>query len=169
MSWVVEKLSSDHERESFDCGRELLNNFLKRLASQYRKKNLGQTYVAVTPDKRVIGYYTISTSRVDFDNVPDHLRRQVPQIPIPVILLGRLAVDKAFQGKGVGKTLLVKALRQAAQLSDAVGVAAVEVDAIDDQAGSFYLKYGFTSLSDDQHHLYIPIRTIKKLLVPDES
>ncbi len=164
MGWVVEKLSSDHHRESFDCGRELLNNFLTRLASQYRKKNLGQTYVVATPDKRVVGYYTISTSRVDFDNVPDDLRRQYPQIPIPVVLLGRLAVDKAFQGRGVGKTLLVKALRQAAELSDTIGIAAVEVHALDDQARAFYLKYGFTSLSDDQQHLYLPIRTIKRLL-----
>jgi GNAT superfamily N-acetyltransferase len=112
----------------------------------------------------VVGYYTISTSRVDFDNVPDDLRRQYPQIPISVVLLGRLAVDKAFQGQGVGKTLLVKALRQAAELSNAIGIAAVEVPALDDQARAFYLKYGFTALSDDQKHLYLPIRTVKKLL-----
>ena len=164
MSWVVEKLSSDHNRESFDCGKGLLNNFLRRLATQYRKKNLGQTYVVVTPNKRVVGYYTISTSRVDFDNVPDNLRRQYPQIPIPVVLLGRLAVDQDFQGQGIGKTLLVRALRQAAELSDAVGIAAVEVHALDDKARSFYLKYGFTSLVDDLQHLYLPIRTIKRLL-----
>lgn len=165
--WVVEKLSSEHERESFDCGKELLNNFLKQLATQYRKKNLGQTYVVATPNRRVIGYYTISTSRVDFDNVPDDLRRKYPQLPIPVILLGRLAADKAFQGQGVGKTLLVKALRQAAQLSDTVGVAAVEVHAIDDDARNFYLKYGFTPLMDDQLHLYLPIKTIHTLLEQD--
>lgn len=164
MGWVVEKLSSDHERESFDCGKELLNSFLKRLANQYRKKNLGQTYVVATPDKRVIGYYTISTSRVDFDNVPDDLRRQYPQIPIPVVLLGRLAVDKAFQSQGIGKTLLVKALRQAGELAETIGIAAVEVHAIDDKARGFYLKYGFTSLTDDQQHLYLPIKTINKLL-----
>jgi GNAT superfamily N-acetyltransferase len=164
MGWVVEKLSSDHEREKFDCGKELLNNFLKRLASQYRKKNLGQTYVITTPDKQVIGYYTISTSRVDFDDVPDDLRRQYPQIPIPVVLLGRLAVDKEFQGQGVGKTLLVEALRQAGGLAEAVGIAAVEVHAIDDEARAFYLSYGFTSLVDDNQHLYLPIKTIKKLL-----
>ena len=164
MSWVVEKLGSQHDREAFSCGQELLDNFLKRLATQYRKKNLGQTYVAVLPDKRVIGYYTISTSRVDFENVPQVLSKQYPQIPIPVVLLGRLAVDKSFQGQGVGKTLLVKALRQAAELSDAVGIAAVEVHAIDEAARRFYLKYGFTPLADDQHHLYLPIKTIRKLI-----
>ena len=164
MAWAVEKLGTQHDREGFDCGHELLDNFLKRFATQYRKKNLGQTYVAVLPDKRVAGYYTISTSRVDFENVPEDVRRKYPQIPIPVVLLGRLAVDKAFQGQGVGKTLLVKALRQAAELSDAVGIAAVEVHAIDDAARRFYLKYGFTPLADDQHHLYLPIKTIKKLV-----
>lgn len=166
MGWLVEKLGSDHDRETFDCGKELLNNFLKRLANQYRKKNLGQTYVVAAADKRVIGYYTISTSRVDFDDVPDDLRRQYPQIPIPVVLLGRLAVDKAFHGQGVGRTLLVKALRQAAEVADTVGIAAVEVHAIDDEARSFYLKYGFVSLVDDPHHLYLPIRTVKRLLEP---
>lgn len=166
MGWLVEKLGSDHDREMFDCGKELLNNFLKRLASQYRKKNLGQTYVVASADKRVIGYYTISTSRVDFDDVPDDLRRQYPQIPVPVVLLGRLAVDKGFHGQGVGRTLLVKALRQAAEVADTVGIAAVEVHAIDDEAGAFYLKYGFVSLVDDPHHLYLPIRTIKRLLEP---
>ena len=164
MGWVVEKLSSDHQREAFDCGKELLNNFLKKLATQYRKKNLGQTYVVAAPDKRVIGYYTISTSRVDFDHVPDDLRRQYPQIPIPVVLLGRLAVDKAFHGQGVGKTLLVRALRQAGEVADTVGIAAVEAHAMDDEARAFYLKYGFISLMDDQRHLYLPIKTIKRVL-----
>ena len=167
MSWVVEKLGSDHEREGFECGKELLNNFLKRLATQYRKKNLGHTYVIATPDKRVIGYYTISTSRVDFDDVPNDFRRQYPEIPIPVVLLGRLAVDKAFHGQGVGKTLLVKALRQAAEVAETVGIVAVEVHAIDDEARAFYLKYGFISLMDDLRHLYLPIKTIKKLLGPE--
>jgi GNAT superfamily N-acetyltransferase len=167
MGWVVEKLSSDHDREAFDCGKELLYKFLKRLAIQYRKKSLGQTYVVATPDKRVIGYYTISTSRVNLDYVPDDLRRHYPQIPIPVVLLGRLAVDKAFQGQGVGKTLMVKALRQAGEVAETVGVAAVEVHALDDEARDFYLKYGFTSLADDRHHLYLPIRTIMRLMEQD--
>jgi GNAT superfamily N-acetyltransferase len=164
MSWAVEKLSSGHDRKSFDCGNELLNNFLQRLASQYSRKNLGRTYVALTPDNQVIGYYTISTNRVDFENVPDDLARHYPPIPIPVVLLGRLAVDKRFQGRGVGRLLLVKALRQAAELSDAIGIAAVEVHAIDNQARSFYLRYGFTSLLDDRHHLYLPLKTIRKLI-----
>lgn len=164
MTWEVEKLRAEHERESFDCGKELLNNFLKRLAGQYRKKNLGQTYVMATPEHRVVGYYTISTSRVDFDNVPSELRRQYPPIPIPVALLGRLAVDRAYQGRGVGRALLVNALRRAADVADVMGLAAVEVHALDDEARSFYLKYGFTSLIDDRHHLYLPIKTIKHLI-----
>lgn len=164
MNWTVEQLRSDHDRESFDCGKDLLNNFLKNLATQYRKKNLGQTYVAVDRQKRVLGYFTISTSRVDFENVPDELRRQFPRIPVPVILVGRLAVDQQFQGQGLGKVLLVAALRLSARLANEVGVAAVQVDALDEEARDFYLKYGFTSLADDRRHLYLPIKTIKKLV-----
>lgn len=167
MDWVVEQLSSEHDRASFDCGKDLLNNFIRHFATQYRKKNLGQTYVVAGPDKRVLGYYTLSTSRVDFENVPETLTRTYPRIPIPVILLGRLAVDKTAQNQGLGKTLLVKALRQAAGLADEIGVAAVEVDAVDDEARGFYLRYGFTSLIDDPRHLYLPIKTIKKLLTPE--
>ena len=164
MAWVVEKLTSAHQRDAFECGKPLLDNFLHKLAGQYRKKNLGQTYVVALPDKRVIGYYTISTSRVDFREVPDGLRRRFPEIPIPVVLLGRLAVDRAYRGQGVGKTLLVKALRQVAELSERIGIEAVEVHALDEEARSFYLKYGFTSLTDDPHHLYLPIKTILKLV-----
>jgi ribosomal protein S18 acetylase RimI-like enzyme len=163
MNWVVEKLTSQHDRSAFDCGNTPLNNFLMKLATQYRKKNLGQTYVAVSPENRVIGYYTISTSRVDFQNITDDLRQRFPQIPVPTVLLGRLAVDNAYKDQGLGKTLLVKALRQAAAFSDSIGIAAVEVDAIDDEARGFYLKYGFTSLKDDQRHLYLPIQTVKQL------
>jgi GNAT superfamily N-acetyltransferase len=122
MPWVIEKLATHHDRTSFDCGHERLNNFLKNLATQYRKKNLGQTYVAVAPEERVVGYYTISTSRVDFKNVPDLLRKRLPPIPIPVVLLGRLAMDKRNQGQGVGKALLVKALRQAVEFSERIGL-----------------------------------------------
>jgi len=164
MSWTVEPLTADHERDHFDCGEELLNGFLKRLAGQYRKKNLGQTYVIVTPEKRVVGYYTLSTSLVDFESIPDELRRRLPQIPVPVVLLGRLAVDRTCQGKGVGKALLVSALRQAGEVAERIGVAAVEVHALNDQARQFYLKYGFTPLVDDRCHLYLPMRTIRKLL-----
>jgi GNAT superfamily N-acetyltransferase len=164
VSWTVEKLSSEHDRTSFDCGNDLLNNFIQKLASQYSRKNLGRTYVATMQDKQVVGYYTISTSRVDFENVPEELARHYPGIPIPVVLLGRLAVDKRFQRQGVGKLLLVRALRQAAELSEAVGIAAVEVHAVDNEARHFYLKYGFTALLDDQHHLYLPVKTIKKLI-----
>ena len=163
MSWVVEKLTAEHPRDTFDCGQKPLNNFIQKLAGQYRKKNLGQTYVAALPDKRVVGYYTISTSRVDFQTIPPDLRKRFPEIPIPVVLLGRLAVDKTHHGQGLGKTLLVKALRQAVDLSQIIGITAVEVHALDDQARAFYLKYGFTSLIDDPHHPYMPIKTIAKL------
>lgn len=162
MNWVIAKLSSQHDRSSFDCGKPQLNNFIQKLATQYRRRNLGQTYVAVSSANCVIGYYTISTSRVDFANVPDDLRRRFPQIPIPVVLLARLAVDNTYKGHGLGRALLVTALRQAAALSDTIGIAAVEVDAIDDEARSFYRNYGFTSLRDDPRHLYLPIQVIKR-------
>lgn len=86
---------------------------------------------------------------------------------VPVVLLGRLAVDRSFQGKGLGAFLLIDALRRALYISEQVGIRAVEVDAIDDAARRFYLKFGFRSLLDDSRHLMMPMHEIRKLkLVP---
>ena len=121
---------------------------------------MGRTYVATEEGAaRVLGYYTISASAVDFDTVPEN----VPHHPIPVALIGRLAVDISARGLGLGETLLIYALGSAQRVSEIAGVYAVVVDAFDRQAKNFYLKYGFKELADDQLHLYLPMRTIKNL------
>ncbi len=164
MSWgqdlIIEPLSSKHDRSSFDCGESSLNIYLKQYARQNDEKGLGRTYVAVEPGQaRIEGYYTISTGAVTFDQVPEKL----PKYPIPIVHLGRLAVDLKSQGKALGELLLIDALKRVTQASEQLGIYAVEVRALNENARRFYLKYGFAPLLDDELHLYLSIKTIRKL------
>jgi GNAT superfamily N-acetyltransferase len=141
----------------------MLNNYLQRLAMQHDERHIGRTFVAVEEgDTRVLGYYTLAAGRVAFETVPDD-RRLPPQVPVPVVLLGRLAVDLSGQGMGLGEKLLLHALWRAQQIARQAGVYAVEVDALNDKAARFYAKYGFTPLLDDPHHLYLSIRTVEAI------
>lgn len=160
VKYTVEILNKNHNRKNFDCGEESLNTFLAKFARQNSERGLGRTFVAVLPDdETVYGYYTISGGAVRFETVPDKL----PRYPIPVVLLGRLAVDIKAKGAGLGEYLLLDALKKAAQFSDELGIYAVEVYALNEQAKKFYQKYGFLELLDDALHLHLPIQTIKEL------
>lgn len=162
--WVIEPLSADHDRSAFSCGQESLDEFLKRYAGQNQKTGISKTYVAVRPGhKQVGGYCSISAGAVHFEHIPEELRKRLPKYPVPVAHLGRLAVDASAQGRGLGEFLLLDALARIVQAADSIAIHAVEVVAIDDAARRFYLKYGFAPLLDDPHHLYIAIKTLKKL------
>ena len=166
-SWIIQRLDKSHDRTSFDCGKPELNDWLQQRAGQYERRDLARTYVAVREnDPRVLGYYAISNHLVRYDALPEDQAKGLPTIDIPVVLLGRLAVDKAVLGQGLGAHLLMDALRRAAHISEHIGIRAVEVDAIDDDARQFYLKFGFVSLLDDQHHLFLPMQVIRKLELP---
>jgi GNAT superfamily N-acetyltransferase len=165
--WAIEKLGGQHDRSAFDCGHALLDDWLKLRASQYEKKDLARTYVAVRRgEAAVLGYHAISTHRVSYEALPPDQAKGLPQIDVPVILLGRLAVDRTVQGQGLGAFLLVDALRRAQHISEEIGIRAVEVDAIDEAARRFYLKFGFVSRVDDPNHLFLPMPVIRKLKLP---
>jgi GNAT superfamily N-acetyltransferase len=163
--WQIERLDKSHQRGEFHCSKPALDDFLRTLVSQYERRNLGRTYIAVVKgQKPVQGYYTLASGAVSFQNLPEQAARKLPRHPVPVVLLARLAVDQDAQGKGLGEALLVDALRRCLTLADAVGVHAVEVDAIDEHARAFYEKYGFTPLLDGTFHLYLPIATVREAL-----
>ncbi len=163
--WRIERLDGSHDRAGFSCGKAPLDDFIRSLAGQYEKRGLGRTYVAVRgAEKKVYGYYTLATGAVPTVHLPPKLAKKLPRHHVPVVLLGRLAVDQAAQGKRLGEYLLIDALRVSLGLSQAVGLFAVEVDAIDEQAKRFYEKYGFTPLADNDRHLYLPIGTIEQLI-----
>lgn len=167
VAWRIEPLNRSHDRANFSCGKPSLDDFLLRLVRQYEKRDIGRTFVAVHPgDTKVCGYYTLASNGIAFQNMPETTAKKLPKHPVPVVILARLAVDRNAQGKGLGVTLLLDALRRTLRLADQLGIHAVEVDAIDQQAKEFYEKHGFVRLPDDDLHLYLPIATIRDALRP---
>jgi GNAT superfamily N-acetyltransferase len=165
--WDIQRLDLSHDRISFDCGKPSLNDWLQCYAGQYERRDLARSYVAVLRgESKILGYYAISAHQVGYESLPRDQAKGMPTIDIPVVLIGRLAVDKTTQGRGLGSFLLIDVLRRIDHLSREIGIRAVEVHAIDDDAHRFYRKYGFTSLADDKNHLFLPIQTIRKIHLP---
>ena len=158
--FLVEPLRKEHQRFEFDCGIESLNLFLKNYARQNEEKGLSRTFVAVrNGDTAVHGYYSLSSGSVSFEHVPEKL----PRYHIPTAHIGRLAVERSSQGAGLGEFLLIDALRRIVNLADELGIFAVELHAINESAKNFYLKYGFIELKDDPFHVYLSVKSIKRL------
>lgn len=164
MKFIFEKLSRDFIRADFDCGIESLNDFLKRYALQNLRKNVNVTIVTVSEDnpKKILGYYSVSMAQVNFENLPTDLAKGIPRYPVPAMRIGRLAVDRATQGAGLGGELLRHALYRALELSREVGTCIVLVDALDENAKGFYERYGFVSLVDLPLSLVLPMETISE-------
>jgi GNAT superfamily N-acetyltransferase len=162
MNLSFEKISRDVNRKNFDCGVDSLNEYLKKYAWQNFKKNVGVTILAFEEDKRdkILGYYTVSMAQVDFEHLPPEVSKGLPRYPVAAMRIGRLAVDRSAQAKGVGSALLRDALRRAVTLSIEVGTCAVLVDAINEQAKDFYEYYGFMALNDLPSALVLPVVTI---------
>lgn len=163
--FAIERLAAHHNRQSFDCGVPSLNGWLQTLAGQFERRDLTRVYVAVrgnSPD--ILGYYAISSHSVGFEDLPvDQVKGLPAKVHIPVVLLGRLAVDRSVQGQGIGAGLLIDALRRTEQLSAMLGIRAIEVDAIDAKARDFYLRYGFIPFKDAPQHLFLSTQAIRRL------
>jgi GNAT superfamily N-acetyltransferase len=158
----IEPLGRSHVRDQFDCGRPSLNDFLRVLVTQYEKRNLGRTYVAVRgSDPKVLGYYTIASGSLAFEALHKKTAKKLPRHPVPAVLIARLAVDRAGQGQRLGEKLLLDAFARCLDLSGRIGVHAVVVEAIDKQARAFYEQYQFIALLDRPLHLYLPISTVR--------
>jgi GNAT superfamily N-acetyltransferase len=165
--WIIEPLNPSHERPDFACGHASLDDFLKKYASQYARRKLGTTYVAVVAGQpRVLGYYTLAPSHFAFAHAPVALLKGLPKHPVPSILLARLAVTQSERGKGLGSFLLLDAFERCLRVAREVAFRAIEVEAIDDQAAAFYVKYGFVPFPSDPHHLAIALETIEDVLGP---
>lgn len=163
-TWRIERLAASHDRGSFCCGKPPLDDFIQKSATQYERRNLGRTYVAVQDaGLQVLGYHTLASGSVAFADLLQEVSRKLPRHPIPVVHLGRLAVDQQARGQRLGETLLLDALHRSYTLSEQTGIFAVEVIALDEEARRFYLKYDFTPLLDDSLHRYLTIKKIRQL------
>jgi GNAT superfamily N-acetyltransferase len=146
----IEAITAVHDRAAFDCEHPFLNLYLAQFARQNDRKGLARAYVLVPePDGNpVLGYYTLTSGAVAFENLPAGLRPGLPKYPIPVARVGELAVDRRWRAQGFGSDLLLDALRRIDRASEQVAVWAIVVDPIDQPAASFYLHHGFQTLPD---------------------
>lgn len=165
---IVELLQSHHDRKGFDCGKPTLNEFLQKRARQNADRNVGVTYVVIEAagSSRIMGYYTLVTRTIEREIIPE---KALPSGPVGVVLLGRLAVDRTFQGRGLGKRMLMRAIRQTEEAARSIGIYALVLDALDEEALAWYLglDWGFQKLLDDPNHLFLPVETIRKLGLAD--
>jgi ribosomal protein S18 acetylase RimI-like enzyme len=163
---TVEPLGRQHGRAAFQCGAQALDRYLKQQARQDAARCEAAPFVALQPpDKRVLGYYTLSASMLALTDVPDALARKLPRYPqLAVTLLGRLAVDQSTKGQGLGEHLLLDALRRSLAHADHIAAMAVVVDANDEAAQGFYRHYGFVTLQAQPSRLFVPMRWLARLL-----
>ena len=136
-----ELLNATHHLDNFDCGEEALNSWLKRNALKNQQNQASRTFV-ICQNNNVVGFYALAAGSVSHQFVSGGLRRNMPN-PIPVVVLGRLAIDLAHQGQKLGAALLKDAVLRASAVSQQVGVKALLVHALNDKAKAFYLNYGF--------------------------
>lgn len=150
-----------HDRSQFDSGTPALDRHLREQVSQDIRRRVAACFVALADDRRIAGYYTLATASVPLTDLPDELRRKLPRYgSVPAIRMGRLAVDAAFKGRGLGGALLVDALRRAAGAE--IPAAILIVDAKDDQAAAFYRHHGFACLADSPLTLFLPLASVRR-------
>src|SRR5688572_30324837 len=118
-AWIIRRLGKSHDRSAFDCGQVMLNEWLKDRAGQFDRRDLSRTFVATRPGETlVLGYYAVSTHRMIYDVLPAAEAKGLPRLDVPVVLIGRLAVDQSVRRQGLGALLLVDALRRSVQISE---------------------------------------------------
>jgi GNAT superfamily N-acetyltransferase len=162
---AITRLGKQHDRESFDCGEPSLNQFLHRYANQDIRRRVNRVFVASPPveTQRVIGYYSLSAGSLAAADLPEKIRRGLPKYPVPVVLLGRLAVDKSRQGQGLGAIFIADALQRIALASQVMAVYSVVVDALNDRAAESYQQFGFIPMPSQPLELFLPMESVATL------
>ena len=157
------KLAKTHNKKEFDCGKGPLNDYLSKIARQDVEKDVAVCYILEGADNRVMGYFTLSSGSVSKEEIPEGIAKKLPRYAdIPFAAIGRLAIDKNFQGKGLGEYLLIEAFTEIIKVSGVLGIAGVFVDPIDDSAVKFYQKFGFIKLNSSDR-MFIPMATVREL------
>jgi GNAT superfamily N-acetyltransferase len=155
-------LAAEHELDQFSSGTEPLDDWLKRRARQNEASGASRTYV-VAEGRRVVGYYSLAAGSVLHEEATGRVRRNMPD-PVPVALLGRLAIDRGWQGRGLGAALLRDAVLRVVGAAETIGVRALLVHAISDEAKAFYERWGFRPSATDPMTLMITIEEAQRML-----
>ncbi|MGH9560567.1 MAG: hypothetical protein ACRD3S_03850 [Terracidiphilus sp.] len=158
----IEPLETHHDRSSFRCGIAELDAYLEQRAGQDAKRHLAAVFILTADSRTIDGFYSLSSHSILAPELPADLAKKLPRFPLPVTLLGRMAVAQSLQGVGWGEFLLIDALHRALQGSHQIASWAVVVDA---KAGarSFYLKHDFIPLPQNPDRLFLPMKTVEMM------
>jgi GNAT superfamily N-acetyltransferase len=163
VAWHEEAIRKTHDGDAFDCGEEALNEFLRRYARKSHELGGAKTFLAIdeSDHKTILGFYSLSPASVEFARAPEIARRGLARHDVPGFRLARLAVDRRFQGQGLGGQLLLAAGRRCLLASAEVGGVVMVIDAKDPRVAGWYTSYGAVPLLDAPLTLLLPLKTIE--------
>lgn len=164
--WHEEPIGKKHDRESFDCGDEALNEYLRYYARQSHERGGAKTFLAIddADNRAILGFYSLSPASLDYARTPEIIRRGMGRHEVPGFRLARLAVDHRMQGRGLGGQLLVAAGRRCLLVAAEVGGVALVIDAKNERAARWYASYGAVALLDSPLTLLLPLATMEAAL-----
>jgi ribosomal protein S18 acetylase RimI-like enzyme len=158
LTLIIEHLLARHHKKNFDCGEDLLNRYLVQFAGQDVRRNVARVFVVTEKDKNdICGFYSFSGTVVEPEKIPS---ARLPAHSVPCVLLGRLAVDSASQGKGLGTILVVDAIQRFKKIAEHVGMHALIVDALNDDLFAFYETFGFQKMDITKRRLFLPLASL---------
>ena len=167
----VELLSKSHDREGFDCGSEPLNAFLRQTARQHAERGISRTFVLVeegaAPPKPILGFFSLNICQLKSEELTAEQAGRLPR-NVPGVRLGRLAVAKPFQRQGIGRVLLVAAMRKFMEIFETAGGIGLFVDGKDIEAKRYYERFGFVSLPSNELEMFLPVGTIEEVLAANK-
>ena len=157
---VIEPLNISHNRPGFGCGVESLDSYFKKLAKQDVKRRISRVFVATEADQPsvVLGFYTLSSLSIELNQLPENLKQKLPKTSVPAALIGRLGVSLKAQKCGIGKMLLVDAIKRTLSVSHEIAIYAMVVDAMNEEAEVFYKQFGFSILGP-KGRLFLPLKS----------
>jgi ribosomal protein S18 acetylase RimI-like enzyme len=163
----IEPLSKSHDRDGFDCGSGPLNLFLKQTARQHSERGISRTFVLVDEDatapKPILGFLSLNICRIMSESLAPGEAKKLPR-DVSGVRLGRLAVAKAHQRQGIGRTLLVAAMEKFMEIFNTAGGIGLFVDAKDQDAKRYYEQFGFVPMPSNELQLFLPVKTIREAL-----
>ena len=159
--FLLAPLDAAHDRAGFNSDSEPLNRYLREQVTQDIRRRVAACFVALADGQRIAGYYTLASASLLLTDLPHNIGKKLPRYPtVPAVRMGRLAVDQAFTGQGLGGALLADALDRAARSE--IAAFALMVDAKNEVAVAFYRHHGFIALPDSPFSLFLPLATVKR-------
>ncbi len=155
-------LAAHHHLEAFDCGKPALNEWLIRHARQAQGAGSAKTFVTAGDSQQVTGYFSLTVGQIDTLDAPERIRKGMGQYPIPVVILARLAVSKKHQGLGLGIGLLQNAIQRSLLIANQAGIRAMLTHPIDEEAASFYKRFGFIASPLQEQQLLLLLKDARR-------